>query len=128
MSEQFSFLKSELLRDYEEILPTMKSLANEKRMMILILLLDGPKSFQYLLNATALQKTALSNHLTQLANTKLLGKPNFGLYQIQTDGIAFMRTFYQTWKNSLTYQANRLKKEEERQFSPNFLSDFFHSK
>jgi hypothetical protein len=128
MIELLSALKYGLLDDYMDFIPFIKSIANEKRMEIIILLLDGSKSFQYLLTNTNLQKTALSNHLTQLIDIKVISKPTFGSYQLQPDGINFLRNFYNFWKNSGVYQAKRLQKEETRQFSTNFLSDFFHTK
>jgi len=127
MEEILSALKRTLLEEYETFIPLIKCIANEKRMEIIILLLDGPKSFQFLISNTLLQKTALSNHLAQLIEVNLVSKPTFGSYQIQPDAIALLRMFSQYWTNSAIRQTKRLQKEEERQFSTNFLATFFHS-
>jgi DNA-binding HxlR family transcriptional regulator len=126
MSELNLSLKMDLIANYEQIIPTIKAIANEKRFLILIIVLDGPKSFQYLLDATKLQKTALSNHLTQLIDSKLIEKPDFGRYQLLIDGKAYIRNLYQTWKNSISNQETRLQKEQERGLSVSFLNSFFH--
>lgn len=126
MSELNLSLKIELIANYEQILPTIKAIANEKRFLILILILDGPKSFQYLLDATKLQKTALSNHLIQLIDSKLIEKPDFGRYQLLLDGKNYLRNIYQTWKNALLTQEKRLQYEQERGVSLSFLNNFFH--
>lgn len=126
MSELNLSLKLELMANYERILPIIKAIANEKRFLILVLILDGPKSFQYLLDTTKLQKTALSNHLTQLIESKLIEKPDFGRYQLLIDGKNYIRNIYQTWNNSILNQEKRLQFEQERGVSLSFLNNFFH--
>jgi DNA-binding transcriptional ArsR family regulator len=121
-------LKSGLQNHSESIVSILKAMANEIRFQILVSLLDGPKSFQFLLEQTGLQKTALSNHLTQLVAANLVEKPDYGRYGLKADGRDFLQGIYNTWVNSLTAQEKRLKKAQGHALSDDFVNSFFGRK
>ena len=118
-------LKSGLNEHSEGIISILKAMANEMRFQILVALIEGPKSFQFLIEHTTLQKTALSNHLTQLIKANLIDKPDYGRYGLKADGRDFLQGIYNTWVNSLTAQEKRMKKTQGHALSEDFVNSFF---
>lgn len=106
----------------DQLLPILKSLANDKRLIVLISLLNGPQSFQSLMEISALQKTALSNHLTILMDTHLIFKPSYANYDLTSDGEKYLRTMYTTWMQSTVRHNQQLTAQQERPLSRSFLS------
>lgn len=117
-------LQASLRRIASELLPILKTLGNSHRVSILIELLGGSLAFQTLLARIPLQKTALSNHLQQLQNTKLIEKPEYGLYCISRDGLIFLRTLHETYQNSLLAQEKKANRIQQRPMSPEFFGQF----
>ncbi len=128
MSISDKALKNQLLEHFHKIFSVLKAMGNNKRLLILISLLDGPHSFRKLIVSSELQKTALSNHLKQLHDAKLIEKPDYGAYQISRDGISFLRNIYSSWQNSLSAQGDKLKLIQQRRNSNLFLNNFLSKK
>jgi DNA-binding transcriptional ArsR family regulator len=118
-------LRTEFELYYVEMLPILKALAHRKRLQILLVLLDGIKSFHQLLAELDIQKTALSNHLAQLIKTKLIEKPHYGRYEISIDGRDYVRDLLQTWKQSYSSKIQELSLKQGKQMSEEFLNSFF---
>ena len=57
-----------------------------------MMLLTGENTFSDLKTEIKLQKTALSNHLTNLIDTGLILRPDHNKYRITKDGELFIRT------------------------------------
>jgi len=96
-------------------------MANEKRLEILLSLLSGEKSFDFLKKRTGLQKTALANHLNKLIDTLLVEKPIHGIYRITQDGKLFLEFIDKAYN-----QSDFLRKKQPRgQFSRMFVKSFF---
>ena len=101
-------LLNSTLSDYgSEITKILRALANEKRMQILIALLEGTKVFSNLQDTTELGKTALSHHLNILVESGVINQVSRGNYELSDDGY-----------NALTsmgdvYAASQWKREKE---------------
>jgi len=121
-----SIMKDELEESIEDIVRILKGLANEKRFRILILLLNGQKSFNFLLKEVELQKTALSNHIKHLQQAKLIDKPEYNRYEITPDGREYLRAFNNTWNNSYLFQRKKLQKAQSKGMSEIFLDNFLN--
>ncbi|MBN1801583.1 MAG: ArsR family transcriptional regulator [Candidatus Lokiarchaeota archaeon] len=107
------------------VLGFVKAIGNESRLLILLSLLTGEKSFNDLMKVTALQKTALANHLTKLIDKALIRKPSVGNYMITEDGRLFLRGLDSGYKHSSIRDKNEARKEQSGQFSDTFISYFF---
>jgi DNA-binding HxlR family transcriptional regulator len=125
MKPQSNFLKSQINNISDDILIILKAMGNNKRLTILIQLLDGAKSFNNLMIRTKLQKTAISNHLNILIKTKLIEKPDYGLYQLTDDGVHFLRVLNEGWENSMASQVKKLHQVQSKKMSNSFLNNFF---
>ena len=107
MKEKDKLLNSTLSDYGSEITKILSSLANEKRMQILIALLEGTKAFSNLQDTTELGKTALSHHLNILVESGVINQVSRGNYELSDDGY-----------NALTsmgdvYAASQWKREKE---------------
>ena len=89
-----------LLQSFGEITDILKAISHPNRFKILILLLDGAKTFQTLLDKTKLKKSALANHLTQLKEKLLIDKIQHGMYIITHDGKNFIQAIESAYKQS----------------------------
>ena len=112
-------------KSFKDILKIMKSMGNDNRLKILSVLLTGEKSFEHLKSETALQKTALSNHLTKLINNGLVEKPEHGKYKITSDGNLFVKAVDSAFYKSDIWKKKQTEKLERRQFSEMFVESFF---
>ena len=110
----------------QDLFPILKALGNIRRFSILIVLLDGPCSFQKLLSHTHLQKTAMSNHLIQLVQVNLIQKPDYGFYDLTTDGLEYLRAIYRTWTQSMAVQQKKLQSIQGRPMSSGFIKKLLH--
>ena len=119
------YLQSRLNENLGDILLILKAMANEKRFLILIQLLDGATSFNALIHKTQLQKTALANHLKHLIRANLITKPDYGLYQLLPDGKHFLKTIHGGWENSMVHQVKNLHSTQSKKMSRSFLESFF---
>ena len=89
-----------LLQSFGEITDILKAISHPNRFKILILLLDGSKTFQTLLDKTKLKKSALANHLTHLKDKLLIDKIQHGMYFITHDGKNFIKAIESAYKQS----------------------------
>jgi len=107
MKETDRLLNSTLSDYRSEITKILSALANEKRMQILIALLEGTKAFSNLQDTTELGKTALSHHLNILVESGVINQVSRGNYELSDDGY-----------NALTsmgdvYAASQWRREKE---------------
>ena len=110
---------------FDSIIKILKAISNDKRLTILISLLTGQKSFTDLKRETDLQKTALSNHLTQLIKALLIFRPDYNKYQLTSDGELFLRAVEAAFKNSEIREKIQTEGLQRRQFSETFVNSFF---
>jgi predicted transcriptional regulator len=89
-----------LLQSFGKITDILKAISHPNRFKILIFLLDGPKTFQTLLDKTELKKSALANHLTHLKDNLLIDRIQHGMYFITHDGINFIQAIESAYKQS----------------------------
>jgi len=68
------------------------SLANSKRLQLLVSLLRGPQTFSVLQRVTGLGKTALAHHLRILLKAGILKHISRGRYDLSIDGTEFVKT------------------------------------
>jgi DNA-binding transcriptional ArsR family regulator len=69
------------------IAEVLGSFANEKRLQLLAMMMDGPREFDELRNASGLSKTAVANHLKRLLRTGVVQKLERGTYVLSEDGL-----------------------------------------
>ena len=112
-------------KSFSEMLDILKAMANDKRLKIMATLLTGEKTFDTLKKETDLQKTALSNHLTMLIDCALIEKPDHGKYKLTDDGELFIRTFEGAFNQSNIWKKKKSESVQKRQFSDEFVKDFF---
>jgi predicted transcriptional regulator len=109
----------------DDILVILKAISNEKRLLILIALLTGEKSFTELKTETQLKKTALSNHLTKLITAGLILRPDHNEYQLTSDGALFVRAVESAYTKSEIKEKRTTEALQKRQFSEPFIRSFF---
>ena len=110
---------------FEGFLAIIEALAHEKRLLILLSLLAGDKSFRELKEGTGLKKTALANHLTRLLSVQLISKPAYNTYHIQPDGEHYLQILEDAYQQSELRVKREQEKREVREFSSEFSKLFF---
>lgn len=127
MSEEKSVV--ELLKSleviFDDLLVILKAMSNEKRLVVLISLLAGEKTFNELKEETELKKTALANHLNQLLEAALISRPEYNKYLITSDGELFIRTLESSYRKSKIREIKQADKIQRGSFSDLFVSSFF---
>ena len=118
--------ENQLNQPFGDILDIVKALGNEKRIQILLTLLNGPQSFEGLKNQTDLKKTALSNHLSILMQQGLINKPEHGKYEPTSDGKLFMRAIETAYNKSDRYKKSQIT--QVQQSSASFIDALFQRK
>lgn len=123
----------------DDIARTLRATAHPKRLEILTLLSDNPKSFGDLLQATMISRTALANHLTHLIGRALVVRMERGAYQISMDGRELLQAIVESYVDSqiritngrrrmmdryagLRAGVGRMKKLENLLFKPHHVS------
>ncbi|MHA1489023.1 MAG: ArsR/SmtB family transcription factor [Promethearchaeota archaeon] len=109
---------------FSDITSILKCLGNDKRMMILVILLKGSQLYGSIVEEIDLRKTAVSNHLSQLLEVNLIKKRNYGIYSITGDGIEFIKAIKNAYKKSPTRQRKKFESLQRRGVSPSFLNRF----
>ena len=109
---------------FSEIIDILKALGNEKRIQILILLLNGAQPYSIIVQELNLKKTAVSNHLSQLMKVNLIKREGNGVYEITGDGLQFVRAIENAYQRSPTRQAERFDSLQRRRISDSFLERF----
>ena len=84
------------------------AVSHPKRLMVLSLLVNESMNFGDLLGKTGIRKTALSNHLTQLVEKRLIQRVSHGHYALTKDGKHVLSAVLGIYKDST------LRKEEEK--------------
>jgi DNA-binding HxlR family transcriptional regulator len=93
-------LQRVLLESPENVAELLRSAAHPVRIRILASLLRGENDFSKLMQATALSKTALANHLTQLINSRLVERVVRGEYKLTGDGRELLNSAVSMYRNS----------------------------
>ncbi len=109
---------------FSEIIDILKALGNEKRIQILVLLLEGPKPYSSIVQELELKKTAVSNHLTQLREVNLIKREGNGVYEITGDGLQFVRAIENAFQKSPTRQLEKFESLQRRGISESFIQRF----
>jgi DNA-binding HxlR family transcriptional regulator len=91
----------------EDLAELLKASAHSKRLIILASLLDGRKSFPELAKATALSKTALANHLTQMVDVSIINRIHRGSYELSVDGKLLLVNIARVYFQSEKYQESQ---------------------
>jgi DNA-binding HxlR family transcriptional regulator len=100
-------LQRVLLESPENVAELLRSVAHPVRIRILASLLRGENDFSKLMQATALSKTALANHLTQLINSRLIERVARGEYRLTGDGRDLLGSAVSMYKNSARREEQR---------------------
>ena len=99
----------EISNSLYDITKFVKGISHPKRLQLLVLLLEGTQDYSRLIIKTGLKKTALSNHLSQLMESKLVNKTGRGNYHITTDGKGLLIATTKLFKES------KLKEQLQRE-------------
>jgi DNA-binding transcriptional ArsR family regulator len=123
MSEDNSQLKlrESLQRSFNELMLVLKAFGTPNRLKILITLLDGPKTFQELIDSVEIKQTALSNHLASLKDASLVDKIHHGYYRVTQKGIEFLFAIDKAYQESQTSDALEKESSQRKQLIDTFL-------
>ena len=103
----YSMVLNTLAKFDEDITVVLESLANKKRLQLLISLVRGPQAFSELQIVTGLGKTALAHHLKILVKTGILRHISRGRYELSSDGVEFLNAV------GAAYASSRRKRKLE---------------
>ena len=126
MANKFDDLIIAYETSFNEITKILKVLGNEKRLKVLVYLLNGSQSYNSIVDEIKLKKTAISNHLTHLLNVGLIQRGDYGIYKITDDGIEFLKAIDYAFQKSPTRQLKTFQELQSRQISNSFLNRFSH--
>jgi len=87
----------------------LKCAAHPVRVKILAFLLHGDRDFSRLMEKTELSKTALSNHLKQLMNRKMIQRVARGEYKLTVDGKELLCAAANIYKGSVQREERRME-------------------
>ncbi|NHJ31555.1 MAG: winged helix-turn-helix transcriptional regulator, partial [Asgard group archaeon] len=123
MSEDYSLmeLRESLQRSFNELMLVLKAFGTPNRLKILIILLEGPKTFQELIDSVEIKRTALSNHLVSLKDAFLVDKIHHGYYRITQKGLEFLYAINNAYQESQTSDALDKEAEQRKQLLDTFL-------
>ncbi|MFX1274472.1 MAG: ArsR family transcriptional regulator [Promethearchaeota archaeon] len=127
MSEEKSLIRiiTTYIEYFDIILDIFKAMANDKRLLVLLAVLDLDKTFNELKRETKLQKSALSNHLVKMVNMSLIENPEHGKYRITKDGRNFIIAMENVFNSSDIKKNKEIEKTQEGQFSDSFVNYIF---
>lgn len=80
-----------LVKSNEDIVFILGSLANKRRLQLLISLIRRPRTFKELQKVTGLGKTALAHHLGLLVKSGILKHTGKGRYELSHDGVELLK-------------------------------------
>ena len=98
------------VKSNEDIVFVLRSLANKRRLQLLISLIKGHRTFKQLQETTDLGKTALAHHLGLLVKSGILKHTGKGRYQLSRDGVELLNavgTAYASSKRRREVEAAR---------------------
>ncbi|WP_011307293.1 helix-turn-helix transcriptional regulator [Methanosarcina barkeri] len=110
-----------LMNSSEDIVSILKTIAHINRFRILILLLNGPLTFQTLLEKIDLKKSALANHLTELKDSNLVEKTHHGTYEISENGKNYIKSIEKIYIESKVIEKKVWEAKQREQLSKSFL-------
>lgn len=110
-----------LLNSSGEIVSILKTIAHRSRFKILILLLEGPLTFQTLLEETNLKKSALANHLNDLKDKFLVEKVQHGTYKITDDGKNYIKSIETTYRENKAMKRKIKETKQRMELAKSFL-------
>ena len=102
----------------------LSGLKNDKRLKILIYLLRGSLSYGNIVKNIDLKKTAVSNHLSQLLETKLIERDDYGIYKITGDGLEFLKAINRAFYESPTRLTEKFESLQRGKISDSFLRKY----
>ncbi|MHA1927891.1 MAG: ArsR/SmtB family transcription factor [Candidatus Thorarchaeota archaeon] len=91
------------LSSKKEIASILKAISHEHRIEMLVILYKGPIEFSELQKELGISKTALSNHITQLLDNRLIKRLGRGSYQISIDGLNFLTSIVSNYRDSQVF-------------------------
>ena len=103
------------------IVEVLSSFANEKRLQLLAMMMDGPRGFDELQIVSGLSKTALANHLNRLLRTGVVRRLERGTYALSEDGLNVLTAIgsaYSMTQRRRRYEAARTAKLYSRDPTP----------
>lgn len=110
-----------LMDSSDEIVSILKTIAHINRFKILVLLLNGPLSFQTLLEEIDIKKSALANHLTELRNSNLVDKIQHGTYKITENGINYINSIEKIYKENKAIEKRVWESKQRENLTRSFL-------
>lgn len=110
-----------LMDSSDEIVSILKTIAHINRFKILVLLLNGPLSFQTLLEEMDIKKSALANHLTELRNSNLVDKIQHGTYKITENGINYINSIEKIYKENKAIEKRVWESKQRENLTRSFL-------
>ena len=104
-----------------DIVSILKTIAHINRFRILVLLLNGPSTFQMLLEQMDIKKSALANHLAELKDSNLVEKTHHGTYEISENGKNYIKSIEKTYRENKVIEKNVREAKQREQLSKSFL-------
>ena len=98
-----------------------QSISSESRFIILTGLMDDQKSFQQLLEHTGLKKSALSSHLKNLEENKLIERKHHGIYSITYRGYLLLIKLDELTDEVQEYESNKKENAIRQRITDSFL-------
>lgn len=114
-------LQESLQNSFQNIITILKALGTPNRLKILIILLEGPKTFQELADNLQLGSTALANHLTSLRKATLIDKIHHGFYRITQKGVEFLHSIDQAFEKAESLESKEREILERKQLLDSFI-------
>jgi len=105
----------------DDIVSILKTIAHINRFRILVLLLNGPSTFQMLLEQMDIKKSALANHLAELKDSNLVEKTHHGTYEISENGKNYIKSIEKTYRENKVIEKNVREAKQREQLSKSFL-------
>ncbi len=96
-----------LVKSNEDIVFVLGSLANKRRLQLLMSLVRGPRTFKELQEVTGLGKTALAHHLGLLVKSDILKHTGKGRYELSRDGVELLKAV------GVAYASSKRRRELE---------------
>jgi len=106
-------LKKVLTDHGNHISKLLNAVANEHRVLITSVLVDGTSDFSKLQDSTGLSKTALSHHLRILTESGMITNPSRGRYELSGDGRALLASIGDTYMGTVWREEEESKRRAE---------------
>ena len=103
-----------VLKDHgEHLSKLLNAVANEHRVLVASMLIDGTADFSKLQDATGLSKTALSHHLGILTESGMITNPSRGRYELSEDGRTLLSSIGDTYMGTVWRKEEESKRRAE---------------